>query len=122
MEPERTAESTRMPGPVGGSKLTMVPGHGAKPLRISSALMRNSKAWPFDAGSSVKDSGSPAAMRICSAITSTPVTASEIGRASCRERVEVAGGDGPVREQTEEGRDGSGVRRGEKKGRDAQRG
>ena len=84
VHPVITPESTRMPGPVGRSKRVIVPGEGAKPLVTSSALMRNSKAWPLTSGSfPAKERGRPAATRNCSAMMSTPVTCSVIGCSTC---------------------------------------
>jgi hypothetical protein len=64
-----------MPGPPGTLKAVILPGEGAKLLSGSSALMRNSMAWPsiltwrWDLGTR-----SPAAMRICCWMRSMPVT------------------------------------------------
>jgi hypothetical protein len=42
-DPVSTPESSRTPGPVGGSNLVTGPGAGRKPRPASSPLMRNSK-------------------------------------------------------------------------------
>ena len=58
--PSSTAVSTRTPGPSGGRKRSIVPGAGANPRAGSSALMRNSIAWPRRGALPVSASGSPA--------------------------------------------------------------
>ena len=50
--PATTPESSRTPGPDGGSKTATTPGAGRKPRPASSPLIRNSKEWPTGAGSS----------------------------------------------------------------------
>ena len=58
----------RAPSPCGAFQVVMRPGPGMKLRAASSALMRHSIKCPFVRTSScVNDSGSPAAMRICSA-------------------------------------------------------
>ena len=48
--PSATPVSTRMPGPVGRSRVSMRPGAGANPASGSSALSRASNAWPASGG------------------------------------------------------------------------
>ena len=57
---------------------------GRKPRPTSSALMRNSNAWPRGAGVSVTDSGRPSATRSCSITRSMPVVSSVTGCSTCR--------------------------------------
>ena len=75
----RCRESMRTPGPA-GSRYRII-GQGPAGSRDgSSALIRHSIAWPRDAMSScANDSGSPAAIRICSRTRSIPVTISVTG-------------------------------------------
>ena len=61
-----------------------MPGAGAKFFDASSALMRHSIAWPRSTTSSwATDSGSPAAIRICSRTMSIPVTSSVTQCSTC---------------------------------------
>ena len=63
--------------PPGSRYAVMRPGAGRKPRATSSALIRHSIAWPRRTTSSwASESGSPAAMSICSRTRSIPVTAS----------------------------------------------
>ena len=67
--------SMRTPRPPGRLSAVMRPGDGAKVMG-SSALMRNSMAWPRGRMSWASLSGSPAASFICSRTRSTPNTSS----------------------------------------------
>ena len=61
-----------------------MPGAGAKFFAASSALMRHSIAWPCQRTSSwPNESGSPAAIRICSRTMSIPVVASVTQCSTC---------------------------------------
>ena len=68
-----------------GMKAVMVPGQGRKPCSGSSALMRNSMAWPLGENGArlAQLMGSPEAMRSCSLIMSTPVICSDTGCSTC---------------------------------------
>ncbi len=81
--PDSMPESTRTPGPAGSVSVVTVPGAGRKPRPGSSPLMRNSIACPRGAGSSVKRSGSPSAIRNCSRTRSMPAVSSVTGCSTC---------------------------------------
>ena len=83
-EPDSTPLSTRTPGPDGASKRVTRPGAGKKPRPTSSALMRNSKAWPWGAGTEVSASTSPSATRNCRRTRSVPVVSSVTGCSTCK--------------------------------------
>ena len=74
-EPAWTPLSTRIPRPPGSRYSTTSPGLGRNPGAGSSALIRNSMAWPRDSTES-KESSSPRATRNCSLARSMPVTIS----------------------------------------------
>src|SRR5690606_8125636 len=74
--------STRIPGPVGKTSWSRRPATGAKPRWGSSAVMRNSTAWPCT-GKSVRSSRCPSAIRSISWTRSTPVTSSVTGCSTC---------------------------------------
>ena len=83
-EPLSTPESSRTPGPVGGSNLVTGPGAGRNPRPASSPLMRNSIECPRGTGSAVIASFSPLAMRNCSRTRSIPEVSSVTGCSTCR--------------------------------------
>ena len=78
-EPCRTPLSTRTPGPEGASQASIGPGVGRKPRAGSSALMRNSIAWPRGAGTESSLSRAPSATRIIARTRSMPVVSSVTG-------------------------------------------
>src|SRR2546422_2173476 len=83
--PEKSAESTRIPGPAGSRTSATRPLAGMNPASGSSAVMRHSMAAPLlEIWSCVNGSGSPAAIRSCSATRSRPVTISVTGCSTCR--------------------------------------
>ena len=69
-----------MPGPPGAWYRSTTPAPGRKSASGSSALIRNSMAWPSNATSDwLNPSGSPAAIRIWVATRSMPVSISVTG-------------------------------------------
>ena len=84
VEPVRTPLSRRIPMPDGGEKSLIVPETGRNPRAGSSALIRNSKAWPCGGGVSVLSSRLPRAISSWAMTRSMPVFSSVTVCSTCR--------------------------------------
>ena len=82
--PCSTPLSSRMPMPPGADHSVIGPGVGRKPRPGSSALMRNSIAWPMGSGTPSSVRRAPCATRIIARTMSMPVVSSVTGCSTCR--------------------------------------
>ena len=78
-EPDSTPESSRTPGPVGGSNFVTGPGAGGKPRPASLAVDPEFDGVAAGSGSSEISRTSPLAMRNCSRTRSIPDVSSVTG-------------------------------------------